>query len=365
VRALARRAAALVAAGAQRTGALDALERALAAGEDRLRVLAYHRVDEPGAQPDLHPGLLSATPADFERQMRSLARRWCVVSLGEVLRARRGARLQARAVLLTFDDAYRDFGTRAWPILARLGLPATLFVPTGYPDRPEREFWWDRLYRALRGSRLSRLDTPVGPLALATPGRRLRAFRRLRTFLKSLPHQKAMDLVEELCRQLGDSPPANRVLGWAELRRLAAAGVSLAAHTRTHPLLHRLEPAQVRDEALGALADLRREVGDAPPVLAYPSGGHDARARAVLREAGFELAFTTRPGVYDPRESDPLRIPRLCVGARHNPALLRVSLLAPRRAPPREPLASGPGVRSGKPAFSPGCDGTRAGTPVP
>ena len=41
-------------------------------------------------------------------------------------------------MLLTFDDAYRDFATNAWPTLKRYGLPATLFVPTAYAGERSR-----------------------------------------------------------------------------------------------------------------------------------------------------------------------------------------------------------------------------------
>jgi peptidoglycan/xylan/chitin deacetylase (PgdA/CDA1 family) len=115
-----------------------------------LRVLTYHRVADPRDTPMLHPGLISATPTAFVQQMGYVARHYRVVSMAEVLQAvLKGTALPRRAVLLTFDDAYHDFGDIAWPILNRYRLPVTLFVATGYPNRPERAFWWDRLYHAM------------------------------------------------------------------------------------------------------------------------------------------------------------------------------------------------------------------------
>ena len=110
-----------------------------------LRVLTYHRVAKPNDTPTLEPRLISTTPAMFAQQMRYLARHYAVVSLEDVLHAvTTGMRLPKRAVLITFDDAYRDVGDIAWPILQRYQLPATLFVPTWYPAQPERALWWDR-----------------------------------------------------------------------------------------------------------------------------------------------------------------------------------------------------------------------------
>ena len=81
--------------------------------------------------------------------MGYLARHYEVVSLEEVLKAvEKETCLPKRAILITFDDAYCDFTDYAWPILRRLRLSATIFVPTAYPNQPYRGFWWDRLHRA-------------------------------------------------------------------------------------------------------------------------------------------------------------------------------------------------------------------------
>jgi len=37
-----------------------------------------------------------------------------------------------RGVVLTFDDAYEDFATTAWPLLRSRGYPAAVMVPTGH-----------------------------------------------------------------------------------------------------------------------------------------------------------------------------------------------------------------------------------------
>jgi len=95
-----------------------------------LRVVTYHRIADPASTPDLNPRLVSADPAVFEQQLEHLARHYAVVSLAEVMEAMQGRPLPKRAVLLTFDDAYLDFATEAWPRLQARSMPAVLFVPT-------------------------------------------------------------------------------------------------------------------------------------------------------------------------------------------------------------------------------------------
>jgi Polysaccharide deacetylase len=129
----------------------------------RLLVLTYHRIGDPAGAP---PGMVSASPRGFERQMRWLGTSGRAVSLDQVLAARAGtASLPPGAVLVTFDDAYADFRERAWPVLRRHAVPVTLFVPTAFPGRPGAIFWWDRLYAAVAGARGS-LDTEAGNFRL-------------------------------------------------------------------------------------------------------------------------------------------------------------------------------------------------------
>jgi peptidoglycan/xylan/chitin deacetylase (PgdA/CDA1 family) len=302
-----------------------------------LAVLTYHRVDDAARRPDLLPGLVSATPDGFAAQMAALADRYRPVSLAEVLEALPDPRrLPPRAVLVTFDDAYADFAEHAWPALRANGVPATMFVPTAYPDQPAAGFWWDRLWDAIRRATVPELpDSPVGPLPLVRPDERSAAMTTLRTWLKAQPHERAMTEVDALIGDLrpggtangggGDTneDPRPTVLDWPTLRRLAGEGLTLAPHTRTHPLLDRVPAEEAVAEIAGSREDLERAVGPTPPVLAYPSGAHGGDAVEAARRAGMVLAVTTERGGNDLRHTDPLRFRRINVGRRAHVPLVR------------------------------------------
>jgi peptidoglycan/xylan/chitin deacetylase (PgdA/CDA1 family) len=321
-------AAAVALRGAETFGLFDLLERGERDRRDVLRVLMYHRIGD-SRDHSLYPGLVSASPRAFERQIRCLAERHRFVSMDEVLHWHRtGSRLPPRALLLTFDDAYADFAEHAWPILSELGLPATVFVPTAIPDRPRLAFWWDRLFRAIEGSdRAACESTPLGRLELRDSASRRRAFRRLRDLIESLPHDRAMQLVDDISRELGESPAPNPVLGWDALRSLARAGVTLCSHTRTHPKLDRIPTALIRREVAGSLADLQREIGNVLPVFAYPEGRFGKDAVHVVAKEGVELAFTTDRGLNHMASAHPLLLRRIPVWPRATDPVLRAQLM--------------------------------------
>jgi peptidoglycan/xylan/chitin deacetylase (PgdA/CDA1 family) len=261
--------------------------------------------------------------------MQFLAARYRPISLADLLEARSGREsLPRRAVLVTFDDAYRDFAEHAWPRLRRLGIPVTLFVATAYPDQPKLAFWWDRLWGALAlAPPGAQVETPAGEVALATGTDRLQAYRALRRHLKTLPDERLHEELERVVGRFEEPETASPVLGWNQLRRLAHEGVTLAPHTRTHPILPRVPRDRVREEIVGSLQDLEREIGFVRPALAYPSGGLSDAVVDVVREAGFELAFSTSRGNNRIGHADWLRLRRIHVSRRFGLPAVRAQLL--------------------------------------
>lgn len=295
-----------------------------------LRVLAYHRIADPSRASMLDPRLISATKEIFERQMAYLASNYRAVSMDQVLDAIAGGTpLPEKAVLITFDDAYVDFAANAWPILKRYRLPVTLFVPTAYPDQPERAFWWDRLYRAFfHTSKTVLSSSPLGRLPLTSTEERRSSLRKLQIYMKSLAHHQAMALTDEVCSQLGiEKTTYKSTLSWDELRQLARDGVTLGAHTQTHPILTQLEPGQIRAEVAGSQQALKREIGRVLPIFCYPNGSCNDVVTGILREEGFVAAFTMQSGQNDLTSADHFRLCRTSINKRTSPLIFRLRLL--------------------------------------
>ena len=290
-----------------------------------LAVLTFHRVAPPDG---VVPGLLSATPDGFARILDRVASEFHVVSVEDVLeRERGGPGLPPKSLLLTFDDGYRDVADHAWPALVARGLPAVLFVPSAFPGRAEAAFWWERAWAAIDATRRPVVTVGADSLPVRTGAEKVAAYRAVRALLKAGPHQDIEDLVSALEDELagGDgatAEPSGRSLDWAALRRLRQEGLALGSHTRTHPLLTRVDRRTMTEEIAGGVDDLARETGSRVPVFAYPSGDVPDDGDVILREAGVRLAFTTRRGVNDLRRVDWLRLRRINVAVATPPSLI-------------------------------------------
>jgi peptidoglycan/xylan/chitin deacetylase (PgdA/CDA1 family) len=278
----------------------------------------------------LNPDLISTTPHVFERQLRYLTRHYCPIDARELLAALTGRHvLPERAVLVTFDDGYHDFLDTAWPALKSRHVPVVMFVSTAFADCPTRLFWWDALWQRIARTRREVLHVD-GRKVVELRGQRGRgaACNRVVNWLKTLTPAERLAAIGALADEAGvQLEPAPPLLSWQDLRMLAAEGVTIAPHGRTHELLDQLPPDQLVSEVSGARDDIVRELGACPPLFAYPNGNVNAATIAALARGGFQVGFTAKHGINRLGVDDPRQL-RRDPGGR---SLLRlaISLLGP------------------------------------
>lgn len=218
-----------------------------------------------------------------------------------------GRKPAENAVSFTVDDGYADFRDLAAPVFEEFDCPVTLFVTTGPIDRTTW-FWWDRVEYAFENTQVRQLDLEVGPRKVSyawhSPAEKLRASLGVTAQLKQVANWERLDALDRLGTALGvdTSGPAPRqyeAMTWDDLRRLAGSGrVELAPHTVTHPILSRLDDAQLTAEIGESWRRLREQCPKAVPIFCYPNGkaaDYSPRTIASLREAGMLAAMTTEP----------------------------------------------------------------------
>lgn len=203
------------------------------------------------------PNRLFVTPRRFAGQLAWLDRRGLRGVSAGALAAAMRAGRQRGLVGLTFDDGYACVLDTVLPELLRRGFTATFFIISG---RIGGRNDWD--------------EGPSWPLLSA-----------------------------------------------AGVAALAAAGMEIGSHSRTHARLAGLPPAALAGEisqSRRALAELTRtRVGG----FAYPYGSQDAAARRAVAAAGYDYACAV-----DPRPADvgPAALPRTYVGQGDGPFRLEL-----------------------------------------
>jgi len=283
-----------------RTGMTAAL--ATVAGHARrdaaFPILSYHRVN------DARDPFFDSLPTEvFEQQMSHVARHYRVFSVEELTdRLRRGG-LPRNAVAITFDDGYRDNLTHAAPILSRHGLPATVFLATGFIGAAELP-WYDRLAQAFKVTRRAAITSAWGDVfQMDTLEARVSWYERALRRLKRMPDDERVRAMDILLTQLDVSDEKrskNAMLNWDDVHALAGLGFSIGAHTTSHLILSRLTSEQAWREILGSKTAIEAACGSAPRAFAYPNGGaedYTTETVDMVRRAGFTCAVTTQFGL--------------------------------------------------------------------
>ncbi|HEX5030739.1 MAG TPA: polysaccharide deacetylase family protein, partial [Candidatus Eisenbacteria bacterium] len=214
-------------------------------------VLLYHRVNRASPRFAIERTETEA----FRAQMEHLARHFHVMSLDDLVkRVRAGESLPSRAVAITFDDGYEDNYTDAYPILRKLGLPATVFLATESIGTGE-SLWFDRVLDAFRTARAHSIKLPGGESAeLSDPMTRERVAHRALYALMRLSNAERETAIDALLRDLGPegSPDLPAMMTWDQVRLMAAHGIEFGAHTMTHPILSRLPLDEAEAEIVGS-----------------------------------------------------------------------------------------------------------------
>jgi peptidoglycan/xylan/chitin deacetylase (PgdA/CDA1 family) len=261
-------------------------------------VLKYHRVND-----DADAFFPAQATEVFQRHMAFIARTYLVLPIEELVeRMNRGA-LPRNGLAITFDDGYRDNLTHAAPVLARYGLPATIFIASGFVGGKVVP-WFDRVAQAFKATRVAAYRTPWGEeVGLGTTEDRIAGLGRVLEHMKRLSDDDLRSLVERVWVELGvtgEGAFKNLMLSWDDVHALGGLGFRIGAHTVTHPILSRVSRGRVEAEVRDSRAMIAAACGRPPLAFAYPNGGsadYTEMVGRVVREAGFTCAATTRFGV--------------------------------------------------------------------
>ena len=300
-------------------------------------ILMFHHVRPARSDPFQPNALLEITP-DFLDRALTLVRRlgFDLVSLNAVPRllAEPSGRF---FVALTFDDGFRDNVEHALPVLRQHGAPWTMFVATDYASGQGR-LWWVELEEVVRRSPSLRLAIAgtTREIVAGTPAEKNHAFAFVYRHLRQGPEPYLREVIAGWCRDVGiDSAELVRslCLDWDGIRRLSQEpGVSIGAHTLSHPMLAKHDRETAHREIVESKARIAAELGRPVQHFAYPVGDPTSagpREFQTANDAGFVTAVTTRPGhVFAGHRDHLTALPRVSVNGLHQSEQALRSLLS-------------------------------------
>jgi peptidoglycan/xylan/chitin deacetylase (PgdA/CDA1 family) len=246
------------------------------------------------------------TPDLLDRTIHALKRwKFDIVGMDEVCRRAAGRKSPRRFVCLTFDGATRDLMTSGYPVLAKHGVPFTVYVPTAFPDGLG-EAWWLALEAVVaRNDRIAlMMDRKEKRFEIVDVDEKYRLYDFLHSWLRSLEPSGLSAAINDLCKRHSVDLAAlsrDAFMNWDDLTKLAAdPNVTIGSATVNYPNLANLKDAAAfREMSMGqavAQSAFQRDIQH----FAYPFGDRASfnRQHVMLAgEAGFASAVTALPGV--------------------------------------------------------------------
>lgn len=260
------------------------------------------------------------TPEAFGRHLEYLSKRYAVLELDSALAKLREGTLPPRALVITFDDGYRNFYDYALPLLQKYGMPATIFVASDFVLR-QKPLWVDRLEHAI-----GQMPRPLAE--------RIALDSSLRDKLKTVGAQvreSELAALETTCSPLRDFTGERAVYAPLQpqmLTQMRAHGITIGAHTRSHPVLSTLSAQEARAEIAGSADELRGAAGAISCVFAYPNGqrgDYTGETIDIIKKAGFAWALTTIEGTVR-KDDSPYELRRITLDSVEDNSLLAAAV---------------------------------------
>jgi len=289
----------------------------------RLLVVAYHGITRSKNPP---PAWTLLPAPIFEQQICWLAKHYHPVSLREVLSAiTTDVQLPHNAVLITLDDGFRNNMTVAYPILKKYKVPAVIFLTVDFVNT-DHFFWVDELLLAIIEAGKQRIDLPLTHPQAKIFFPQKRYIEAYCAEVECLKRKSSNERIDRLHRTLSRISFDRSLymddfgmLTWPEVLRMEEEGLmEFGSHTATHSILANTPKELLEEELAGSKKRLEEQLGHEIKAFCYPNGrfgkDYSPKHRKLLAQYGYQCAFSTDYGLYNPGKDHPFSIPRVGVG---------------------------------------------------
>ncbi len=268
-------------------------------GRGQLLILTFHRV-LPAALRQAYalPGLV-VTPEELGWILAQLKSHFQVDTVTGAQQSLQAGTAERPLLAISFDDGQWDNLAYAAPVLAELQLPATFYLPTDFVGG-EALLWHDqaahlwthpRLQMQKKTALAQALDRQAASEIFTDTGAFMAWSKRLSPADRSA-------LIGELQVSTGaDWPDWMRLMTWAEVRQLQAAGHEIGSHACSHGLLPQMDAATQQQELLQSRQTIAAQLGTEAVSLCYPNGSYDQVTLGLAEVCGYQNAVTTHWGI--------------------------------------------------------------------
>jgi peptidoglycan/xylan/chitin deacetylase (PgdA/CDA1 family) len=248
---------------------------------------------------------------EFFQHMKYIKKHCVVISIDEAVEFKRKRKgYPPRAVVVSFDDGFRNIFTSAAPILESLRIPAIFYITSGIVNT-DIMFWVDMIEDCLNITRKSsikiRLDKEYS-FAIRNNGQKINALQRIKSFCKASRADVKNRVINDLMVSTKVSPSTSHALNyqkisWPELKMLSKNSLfTIGGHSLYHDALSQLGSDRLRCDIPLSLKLLEYNLGKKIFHYSYPEGGprdYNEKIIQYLKSLGIVCCPSAQVGLND------------------------------------------------------------------
>lgn len=279
-----------------------------------MKIFLFHRVS-----PERDLLWDPIAPATFERMIRFISKNYQVVPLEETILHTDPKKKSKSQAAIVFDDGYKDFADYSLPILKKYQCSSSMYVVTDCVEQQQPPWTYILDYHFIHSRKMKlQLSKELLPSLLANTdfsdiNARFQFARQLKPFLKKVTNTTRLQLYQQVLESLDDvTVPSNLIMNWKELNEIKKEGVVIGSHTRSHPLLNKLETTEeIVEELKGSAKLIEKHLGHFPVTISYPIGGYNEQVKKLAAEQGYRIGLAVNQINYNTTLQDHFEIPRI------------------------------------------------------
>ncbi len=266
-------------------------------------VVSYHGVlpaDHSASDKFLDGNLIG--PETLRKELKFLKARFRIIHPEDFRASMEQAKpLPPRSVLVTCDDGLLNTLTDMLAILQAESVPCLFFVTAASCGNEPGMLWYEELYHCMRSKPLNELASQLPPEPGTDPASAGTFQSQWWDLVRRASQLDAETRADWMAQLRANSPKQTvssdkrwRLLSLPELKQLSQSGMTIGAHTRTHPVLSLCGDEEARREIRESKLEIERALGQEVWAFAYPFGNPATmgeREFRLAREAGFSCAF--------------------------------------------------------------------------
>ena len=236
------------------------------------------------------------------------------------------------AIVLSFDDGFKDFLDNGLPLLKQYNIPCNLNVVTRCLDN-NFSIWTQRL-----NDIFDDIWKKNKPVKVSIQGFKIQvdSFEKknivsctLRVFhqLFDKPEDYVTAFLDELESSFSSISTPAPMMNWKDLNdALHLNEIELGSHSCSHYTLTNIEDEQkLKDEIVNSKLYIEEKTGRKVNIFAAPNGKYNEKILSICKEAGYKHFLTVDEKLITTEKYSAFAIPRILIAyANHNENMLKV-----------------------------------------